>query len=71
MSRIISISINLDKVDKSKLVQGKYLNLTVLEDDKADQYGNDCKVIHQQTKEERTAKANKVYVGNGKVIYGK
>ena len=69
MSQIISISIDLEKVDKTKLVKGKYLNLTVLVNDSKDQYDNDCSVIHQQTKEEREAKSPKKFLGNGRVVY--
>lgn len=70
MSSIINVSINLDKIDKSKIIEGKkgkYLNLTVgANRDGEDQYGNTHYVSISQTKEEREAKSPKVYLGNGK-----
>jgi hypothetical protein len=75
MSSIINVSINLDKIDKSKIIEGKkgkYLNLTVGGNrDGEDQYGNTHYVAISQTKEEREAKSPKVYLGNGKeFIFG-
>lgn len=70
MSSIINVSINLDKIDKSKIIagkKGKYLNLTVgANRNGEDQFGNTHYVAISQTKEEREAKAPKVYLGNGK-----
>tara|TARA_R100000664_G_scaffold34214_2_gene55126 strand:- start:2104 stop:2382 length:279 start_codon:yes stop_codon:yes gene_type:complete len=70
MSSIINLSINLDKIDKSKIVagkKGKYLNLTVGGNrDGEDQYGNTHYVFQSQSKEEREAKSEKNYLGNGK-----
>lgn len=70
MSKIINVSINLDKIDKSKIVKGKkgqYLSITVGENrDGEDQYGNTHYVFQSLTKEEREAKADKNYLGNGK-----
>lgn len=67
---IINFSINLDKIDKSKIItgkKGKYLNLTLGSNrDGEDQYGNTHYVYQSQTKEEREAKNDKVYLGNGK-----
>mgnify|MGYP003137812827 FL=1 len=70
MNSIINLSINLDKIDKSKIVagkKGKYLNLTVgTNRDGEDQYGNTHYIFQSQSKEEREAKADKNYLGNGK-----
>jgi hypothetical protein len=70
MSSIINVSINLDKIDKSKIIsgkKGKYLNLTIgANRNGEDQFGNTHYVAISQTKEEREAKAPKVYLGNGK-----
>lgn len=70
MSSIINVSINLDKIDKTKIItgkKGKYLNLTVgANRDGEDQFGNTHYVAISQTKEEREAKTPKVYLGNGK-----
>jgi len=69
MGSLISASIDLTKVDKSKLVNGKYLNLTISLNDKIDNYGNNVALSVQQTKEERDSKASKTYLGNGKVVW--
>jgi len=44
-----------------------YLSITI--NDEADQFGNQGPVIVQQTKEEREAKVDKVYLGNVKVVW--
>jgi hypothetical protein len=71
--QILGISIDLSKLDKSKIKEGKnsakYYDLTVIISDEPNQYGKDVSVIEPQTKEERTAKAAKTYLGNGKVLY--
>jgi len=70
MSSIINLSINLEKIDKSKIIagkKGKYLNLTVGGNrDGEDQYGNTHYCFQSQSKEEREGKAEKNYLGNGK-----
>lgn len=71
--RIIAGSIDLSKIDESRIIYGKngakYYNVTVVVNDEKDQYGNDCAFQQGQTKEEREAKERKVYIGNGKTIY--
>lgn len=72
MSKIIvNASIDLTKIEKSKIIKGKkgsYINLTIFINDEADQYGNNASIIVSQTKEERDAKADRVYLGNGKTV---
>ncbi len=67
---MINISIDLTKIDKSRIKEGKngqkYYNLTVDKKKATDQYGNDYTVYQTPTKEERAAKADKVYLGSGK-----
>lgn len=69
MSTIISGSIDLTKIDKSKLKDGKYLNVQVSVNDNTDNYGNNVAFTLNQTKEEREAKEKKTYIGNGKVVW--
>ena len=72
MARIISASINLSKIDKTKIVKGKngqYYNVSIIVNDEANEYGQDVTMLQEQTKEERNAKAEKVYVGNGKTVW--
>lgn len=71
MASIIATSIDLTKIPKDKIVEGKkgkYLPITITINDETDQFGNQGPVIVQQTKEERDAKAEKVYLGNVKEI---
>lgn len=69
MSTLINASIDLTKVDKSKLIKGKYLNMTVIINDDLDKFGNNVAITIQQSREERDLKASKTYLGNGKVVY--
>lgn len=72
MSKLIAISVDVTKLDKSKFITGKkgtYVNLTVSVNDSADQFGNDSSVWQSQSEEERKAKADRAFCGNGKVVY--
>jgi hypothetical protein len=69
MGTLINASIDLTKIDKSKLIKGKYLNLTIAVNDNLDNYGNNVSLTIQQSKEEREIKASKTFLGNGKVVY--
>ena len=70
--QIINFSVNLNKVDKSKIIEGKkgkYLPLTAFIQDEKDQYGNNVAVIQSQDEDERKNKTAKNYVANGKVVF--
>lgn len=72
MSSIVSVSIDLTKIEESKVIEknGKrWLNLTVSINDTTDTYGNNASVSINQSQEERTAKAPKTFLGNGKCIW--
>jgi len=69
MSTLISGSIDLTKIDKSKLKDGKYLNVQISVNDATDNYGNNVAITVNQTKEEREAKEKKTYLGNAKVVW--
>jgi len=72
MSSLINVSINLDNLDKSKIVKGKkgnYYNITLSVQDQTSPYGDNVSLFDSQTKEEREAKAQRNYVGNGKVVF--
>ena len=72
MASIIATSIDLTKIPKDKIIngaKGKYLPITITLNDEVDQFGNQGPVIVQQTKEEREAKTEKVYLGNVKVVW--
>ena len=72
MAQLFSASIDVSKITKSKLVKGQkgnYANVTISINDEADQYGNLASIYESQTKEEREAKATKVYLGNAKLVW--
>jgi len=72
MAGIIKASINLNAIDKSKIIEGKkgkYLPITITVNDEPDQFGNQGPVCIEQSKEEREAKTAKVYLGNVKVLW--
>jgi hypothetical protein len=64
MSKLITASINLRKVDQSLLIKGEkgtYLSLIIWVNNEPDKYGNDISI------EQRVEKGkDKIYVGNGR-----
>ena len=73
MAQIISVSIDLTKIDKTKIVSHKngkkYYTLNLAINDEKDNFGNDVSCWEGQDKEERDAKAPKNYLGNGRIIW--
>lgn len=68
MSAIINISIDLTKIDKTKLKDGKYLNAQISINNET-KYGNNVSMSYSQTKEQRESKEKKTYIANGKVVW--
>jgi hypothetical protein len=72
MSAIINYSLRVDKLPKEKFVSGKdgavFVNLTMSVDDET-RFGNNTSIYVSQTKEEREAKKNRTYLGNGRVVF--
>ena len=71
MSAIINASIDLSKVDKSRIFEKdgrKWLNLSISVNDDT-MYGNNVGISISQSKEEREAKTQKTFIGNGKVVW--
>ena len=71
MATIVNASINLSKIDQSKIYEGKngkYLTVSIVLNDET-RYGNNVSISEAQTKEEREAKSEKNYLGNGKVVW--
>ena len=67
MSSLVNVSINLDKITKSKIIKGekgKYLNLTISVNDEVNSYGQNASIFESCEKGE-----NKNYIGNGKVVW--
>jgi hypothetical protein len=72
MASIIKTSIDLTKIPKDKIIdgkKGKYLPITITLNDELDQFGNQGPVIVSQSKEEREGKVDKVYLGNVQVVW--
>jgi len=46
-----------------------YLNFTTIVSDDKDKFGNTASFTLAQTKEQRDAKADKVYIGSGKTVW--
>jgi hypothetical protein len=73
MAQLLAVSIDLTKIDKSQIVEGKnggkYVNVTLSVNDTEDQYGNNVSLWQSQSKEEREAKVNRVFLGNGKKLW--
>jgi hypothetical protein len=68
MGAIIQMSIDLTKIDKAKLKDGKYLNVTLSVNDET-RYDNNVSMCYNQTKDERDAGQKKVYFANGRVVW--
>lgn len=75
MSKLLTGSIDLNKIDKTKIVDrdkdgnlfqngAKYLNVAVWVNDELDNYGNKASIQISQSKEEREAGAKSIYIGN-------
>jgi hypothetical protein len=75
MSKLLTGSIDLTKIDKTKIVStdkngkpfengARYLNVVVWINDETDKYGNNASIQISQSKEEREANAKAIYIGN-------
>ena len=69
----ISASINVSKIDKTKLIKGEkgtYLNITAFVNlDEKDQYDNNGMITQSATKEERDTGKQGAILGNSRVFY--
>ena len=65
MSKLLTASINLSKVNKEKLFTSKnlekWLNISIWLNDEPDKFGNDCSIQQKTDKGE-----DKIFLGNGK-----
>lgn len=72
MSALINFNLRVDKLPKEKFIAAKegavYVNLTMAVNDET-RYGNNTSVYVAQSKEEREAKKQRQYLGNGKVLW--
>lgn len=73
MSKLINAKIDVTKIPKEAIYigeKGKYLSIDIWINDEDDNYGNDTSINVSQSKEDREAKAKKIYIGNGKTKFG-
>lgn len=81
MATMLVGSIDLNKIDKNKIVKtdkngqpfqngAKYLSVVVWINDEVDQYGNIASIQESISKEEREAGVKPTYIGNLKNIHG-
>lgn len=71
MSALISFSLDLSKLPKDKIIEGKkgkYINLTASVNDES-RFGNNVSVFVSQSADERENQDKKLYVANGKVVW--
>jgi len=69
--KIISLKIDVSKIDKSKLFKGEkgtYLDAVVFLNDEKDQYGNNGMITQSVSKEEREKGGKGVILGNAKIV---
>ena len=70
---IIGASIDLSKLDKTKIKEGKngakYYDVTLFLSDEPNQFGQHLAITTAQTKEEREAQTKNHYIGNGKIVF--
>jgi len=52
-----------------KTNDGVYKNYTISINDNTNEYGQNVVMYEEQTKEQREAKAKRVYIGNGKIFW--
>lgn len=73
MAILVNVSIDLTKIDKSKIVNGqrggKYLPLLVALNDAFDSFGNNVAVSIGQSKQEHETGEKKIYLGNGRITW--
>ncbi len=73
MGSLISASIDLSKIDKAKITEGKngakYYNILISVNDEKNQFGQDVSISENQSKEDRDGGVKKNYLGNGKTIW--
>lgn len=71
MKKTIALKIDVTKIDKARLYQGKqgtYLDAIFMYDSESDQYGNNGMIVQSVSKEERAQNVRGAILGNGKEL---
>ncbi len=69
--QMIQLKIDVNKIDKTKLYNGKkgtYLDATLFLNDQVDQYGNHGFIVQSVSKEERESGVKGTVLGNVKIF---
>jgi len=72
MAAIINANIDVSKLPKEKFFKGKkgiWYRFTININDETNDFGQNVSIIDSQTKEQREAKKEKLYLGNGEVVW--
>jgi len=73
MQKLISLSIDVSKINAKRLYKGKkgqYLSATLFLKEETDQYGNNGFIVESITKEERESGQKGTIIGNAKFMAG-
>jgi hypothetical protein len=71
MQKLISLNIDVSKIDAKRLYKGKkgqYLSATLFLKEEVDQYGNNGFIVESITKEEREKGLKGTIIGNAKYM---
>lgn len=69
MGKIITAKIDVTKIPKDRIFEGKngkYIDILIFENDEPDKFDNTHNIQLSRSKEERASNAKKIYLGNGK-----
>lgn len=73
MGQLIEVSVDVTKITKSKLIDGKggkkYANLIISVNDDVDRFDQDVSIWEKPTDKEKADKADKNFLGNGKTFW--
>lgn len=70
MSILIGASLDLKKINKSKIKDGRYLDVTIAIHDQLNDYQQNVSVFESVSKQEKeTPGFKKTYIGNGRIVW--
>ncbi|QDP58908.1 MAG: hypothetical protein Unbinned5607contig1000_56 [Prokaryotic dsDNA virus sp.] len=72
MGHLLALKLDVKKIPKEKYFNGEkgvYIDLTLSVNDEPNQFGQTISAWVEQSKEERENKVDRVFVGNGSVIW--
>lgn len=72
MKQLITLTIDVEKINKAKLYKGKkgtYLTMTYYYDSEKDKFENNGMIVEQQSKEEKDKGIKSTILGNAKIVW--